>query len=212
MIKHYNCLLFVLLFSWLAPAGAQNYTPVKNLVAFKSLFSSKSAAINSLKSDFVQEKSISMLENKIISEGSFIYRKSNRLRLEYRKPYTFLFIMDNDRVTIKNSQQTSSVSASSNKLYKMISQLTINCVTGNVLNSKEFDVDVFENARAYFLVLKPRQNMLKSLFDRINIFISKNDFTVDRLELMETSGDKTTLVFTDKKINIPVDDEVFKVN
>lgn len=90
--------------------------------------------------------------------------------------------------------------------------MTINCVTGNVLNSKDFDIDISENAKVYYLVLKPRQKLLKSLFDRIDILISKQDFTVDRLELKETSGDNTTLVFTNKIINAPVSDEVFDVN
>ena len=153
-----------------------------------------------------------MLENKIISEGSFIYKKNNKLRMEYRKPYSFLFVMENDKVTTKNNQQKSSVSTNSNKLYKMISQMTIDCVTGNVLNSKDFDIDISENAKVYYLVLKPRQKLLKSLFDRIDILISKKDFTVDRLELKETSGDNTTLVFTNKMLNAPVNDEVFEVN
>lgn len=202
---------FLIIFGW-SSARSQNYTPIKNLVDFRTLYSAKSDAINSLKSDFIQEKSISMLENKIISEGSFIYKKYNKLRMEYRKPYSFLFVMENDKVTTKNNQQKSSVSTNSNKLYKMISQMTINCVTGNVLNSKDFDIDISENAKVYYLVLKPRQKLLKSLFDRIDILISKKDFTVDKLELKETSGDNTTLIFTNKMLNAPVNDEVFDVN
>jgi outer membrane lipoprotein-sorting protein len=179
---------------------------------FKSLYAEKSAAINTLKSDFIQEKNISMLVNKIISKGSFIYKKNNKLRMEYTKPYTYLFVMDNDKIIIKNSQKKSSVSANSNKLFKMISQITIDCVTGNVLASNDFDVKVSENSKVYNLVLVPSQKMLKSLFNEIDILISKNDFTVDRLEMKESSGDNTVLNFSNKKINAPVSDEVFKVN
>jgi outer membrane lipoprotein-sorting protein len=205
-------LFFFLIIAGLSSAHSQNYTPVKKLDGFRKLYSAKSDAIISLKSDFIQEKSISMLENKIISEGSFIYKKNNKLRMEYRKPYSFLFVMENDKITTKNNQQKSSVSANSNKLYKMISQVTINCVTGNVLNSKEFDVEVFENVKVYYLALKPRAKLLKSLFDSIDILISKKDFTVDRIELKESSGDNTTLIFSNKKINDEVNDEVFQVN
>ncbi|MEI7501237.1 MAG: outer membrane lipoprotein carrier protein LolA [Bacteroidota bacterium] len=201
-----------MLITGFSSAHSQNYTPVKNLVEFRTLYSGKSVAINSLQSDFIQEKSITMLENKIISEGSFIYKRNNKLRMEYRKPYTFLFVMENDRVTIKNNQQKSSVSTNSNKLFKMISQMTIDCVTGNVLNSKDFDIEIFENTKVWYLVLKPRLKLLKSLFETIDILISKNDFTVERIELKETSGDNTTLIFSNKKINIQVNDEVFQVN
>ncbi len=193
-------------------AVAQSYTPVKNTEEFKRLFAARSSAITSIQSDFTQQKSISMLENKIISEGTFTYKRENRLRMEYSKPYKFLFVMDHDQITIGNNQQKSSVSANSNKMYKLISQLTLDCFTGNVLNSKDFDLTISENARVYKLVLIPRQKLLKSLFERIDILISKIDVAVDKIELAETSGDHTTLIFHNKVINNPVNDEVFKIH
>ena len=64
----------------------------------------------------------------------------------------------------------------------------------------------------YHLVLIPKQKMLKSLFAEIDLLVAKSDFTVDKLDLKETSGDCTTLIFSNKKINTPVPDEVFIVN
>ena len=190
---------------------AQNYTPVKNIAEFKSLYAVKSASINTLTSDFSQEKSISMLEHKIKSQGSFIFKKSDKLLMKYTKPYTYLFAMDHDKITVKNDLGKSSVAVNSNQLYKMISQITIDCVTGNVLNQKEFDIKVSENTLVYHLSLIPRQKLLKSLFTEIELLISKNDFTVDKLEMKESSGDYTVLVFSNKKLNSPVADDVFTV-
>ena len=207
-ILFFICINFVMI----SAVNAQNYTPVKDVAGFKKLYASKSAAINTLRSDFIQEKSISMLNDKLVSNGSFIFKKNNKLRMEYVKPYPYLFVMNEDQIIIKNDQKKSNVSVNSNKLFKMISQITIDCVTGNILNSKDFNVKVSENARVYFLVLKPNQKMLKSLFSEIDLIISKSDFTVDKLDLKETSGDRTTLIFNNKKINTPVSDEVFAVN
>jgi outer membrane lipoprotein-sorting protein len=191
---------------------AQSYAVVKDIAGFKKLYAIKSTAVNTLTSDFVQEKSISMMQNKINSTGSFIFKKTNKLRMEYTNPFAYLFIMNNDQIVIKNDHQKSSVSISSNKLFKMISQLTIDCITGNILNSKDFNVKISENVQAYYLVLIPDQKIIKSLFTEIDILISKSDFTVDRIELKETSGDNTTLTFSNKKINTTVSDEVFTIN
>lgn len=207
-ILFFMCINFVMI----SAVNAQNYTPVKDVAGFNKLYASESAAINTLRSDFIQEKSISMLNNKLVSNGSFIFKKNNKLRMEYVKPYPYLFVMNEDQIIIKNDQKKSNVSVNSNKLFKMISQITIDCVTGNILNSKDFNVKVSENDRVYFLVLKPNQKMLKSLFSEIVLIISKSDFTVDKLDLKETSGDSTTLIFNNKKINTPVSDEVFAVN
>lgn len=199
-------------FTLITSVNAQNYTPVKDVAGFKKLYAAKSTAMNTLRSDFVQEKSISMLKNKLISNGSFVFKKANKLRMEYSKPYPYIFVMNEDQITIKNDQKKSNVSVNSNKLFKMISQLTIDCVTGNILNSKDFDVDIFENDKVYSLVLIPNQEMVKSLFDEIDLLVSKSDFTVDRIDLKEISGDSTTLIFNNKNINSPVSDEAFNVN
>ncbi len=192
--------------------SAQNYIPLKDVAGFKKLYATKSSAINTLRSDFVQEKNIIILSNKLSSSGSFVFKKANKLRMEYTKPYQYIFVMNEDQIIIKNDQKKSNVSVNSNKMFKMISQLTIDCVTGNILNSKDFDIKISENTKVYFLVLKPNQKMIKSLFTEIDLLVDKSDFTVNRIDLKETSGDSTTLIFSNKKINTPVSDEVFNVN
>jgi len=97
-------------------------------------------------------------------------------------------------------------------MFKLLSQLTIDCVTGNILHSKDFDVYISENAKEYFLVFIPNQKMIKSLFTKIDLLIDKSDFTVNWINLKETSGDSTTLIFSNKKLNTPVSDETFNVN
>ena len=191
---------------------AQNYTTVNDFAGFKKQYAAKSTATNTLRSDFIQEKSITILSNKLSSSGSFVFKKADKLRMEYTKPYPYIFVMNEDQIIIKNDQKNSNVSVNSNKMFKMISQLTIDCVTGNILNSKDFDIKISENAKVYFLVLIPNQKMIKSLFTEIDLLVDKSDFTVNRIDLKETSGDSTTLIFSNKKINTPVSDEVFNVN
>lgn len=210
----YSGLLFFIClnFSWNITVSAQQYVPVKDVAEFKSFYATKSVEIKTLKSDFIQEKSISMIKNKLISNGSFIFKRNNNLRMEYFKPYAYLFVMKNDQILIKNNQKKSAVSVSSSRLFKMISQLTIDCLTGNILTSNDFDIKISENAAFYHLDLFPNQKMIKSLFTEIDILISKSNFTVEKLELRETSGDNTTLTFSNKQLNIPVSDEVFSIN
>jgi outer membrane lipoprotein-sorting protein len=193
-------------------AAQQKFSPVKDVAAFRTLYASKSAAISTLRCDFVQEKSISMMKNKLSSDGYFIFKKDNRLRMEYTHPYAYVFILNGDQVLIRNDQKKTSIPVNSSKLYRMISQLTIDCVTGNVLNSSDFDVSASENNTVYQLVMIPRQKMLKSVFTRIEILISKHDFTVDRILMQEASGDSTLLTFSNKKINLPAASEVFTLN
>jgi outer membrane lipoprotein-sorting protein len=205
-------LLIFTLFICYTSVQCQEFSPISNEAAFKKTYSEKSAAISSLKSDFTQEKTITLLENKIISDGCFQYKKMNKLRMEYFKPYNYLFIMNDDKVTIKNNQKQTSVSTKSNKLFKLISQITVDCVSGDVLDSKDFKTSIFENKSLYLLKLAPNAKELKNVMNEIKIYVSKTSYTVEKIEMYESSGDFTLLIFKNKQINTTIPDEVFSAN
>ncbi|NVO18772.1 MAG: outer membrane lipoprotein carrier protein LolA [Bacteroidetes bacterium] len=160
-------------------------------------------------SDFEQHKKVSMMQKEMISSGKFTFKKDNKLRMEYFKPFSYIFILNNDNILIKNEQRENNYSAKSNKLFSMVSRLTMDCVTGDVINSKDFDVQIFENESKYKFILKPRLKAIKSLISEIEVLIGKNDFTVEKIIMKEESGDNTTLIFSNKRINQLVSDEVF---
>ena len=191
---------------------AQGFAPLKDEVAFRKLFAEKSQEFNTLKSDFVQEKSIYLLENHIISNGSFQYKRDGKLRMEYFKPYSYLFVLNNDKVMIKNNQKQTNINANSNKLFKLISQITVDCINGNILSSKQFKTSILENSNSYRITLIPKLKELNSLLSEIVILISKKDYTVETIEMKEVSNDFTLMTFSNKEINKPISDEVFSVH
>ena len=94
----------------------------------------------------------------------------------------------------------------------MVSQITMECVSGNVLSSKEFKILVLENNLQYLLTLTPKDKTLKSLLKTIKIYIQKTDYTVDKIEMYEVSGDFTIMYFKNRQINTPIADEIFMAN
>ena len=209
MLKHLTLSsILILLFS---SVMAQEFALLKDEVAFRKLFAEKSQEFNTLRSDFVQEKSIYLLENHIISNGSFQYKRDGKLRMEYFKPYSYLFVLNNDKVMIKNNQKQTNINANSNKLFKLISKITVDCITGNILNSKQFKTSILENSSSYRITLIPKLKELNSLLSEIVILISKKDYTVETIEMKEVSNDFTLMTFSNKEINKPINDEVFSV-
>jgi len=203
--------LFWLLIFCFSSVIAQDFNPLKDEVAFRKLFAEKSQEFITLKSDFVQEKSIYLLENHIISNGSFQYKREGKLRMEYFKPYSYLFVLNNDKVMIKNNQKQTNINANSNKLFKLISQITVDCINGNILSSKQFKTSILESSSSYKITLIPKMKELNSLLSEIIILISKKDYTVETIEMKEVSNDFTLMTFSNKEINKPIGDEAFSV-
>lgn len=190
------------------PAG---YAPVADLAKFKEQFAVIAKKTESIKSDFVQEKNLSMLSEKIISKGKFWFKKDNLLRMEYTKPYPYLMILNKDNMYIKDGQKENKVSTRSNKLFQQINKITIDCVQGTVFSNPDFVTRAYENKSTYQLELSPAAKALKEFFKSINIIIDKSDYEVTTIEMNENSGDNTIIRFTNREINTLIPDAIFAV-
>jgi len=188
------------------------YTLLSDVTGFKGAFAAASAKMTSLSCDFVQEKNLSMLSEKIVSRGKFRFRKDNKVRMEYTQPFQYLMIMAGDRIYIRDDQKEHSVSTKSNKLFGQINELVVDCVKGSALENPHFSVRVFEGAGNYLIELTPTGKDLKELFKTINISIDKKDFSASGIDMREPSGDYTILTFTHKELNSPLPDALFTMH
>ena len=152
---------------------------------------------------------LTALTEKITSTGKFWFKRSNKVKIEYLKPYTYTMIMNGDKMLFRDDQKENRVNVRSNKLFQQINQIMIDCVQGTVLDSKDFNVGVFEDERTYLLEMVPATKSLREFFSTIVLKVDKKDYTATSIEMNEKSGDSTTIVFKDKKLNTQLPDAVF---
>jgi len=195
-------------------AGAQysGYTLLANTSAFKEQFAEASQKMTSMSCNFVQEKNLSMLSEKISSKGRFWYKRDNRIRMEYQDPFEYLMILNNDKVYIKDGQNENTISTRSNQLFRQINSVMIDCVKGTALSSQDFSIRLFENGQFYLVELSPSAKSMKAFFKNINIIVDKKDYSASAIEMFELSGDNTLIHFLNKKLNTPIADELFTIH
>ncbi len=190
-------------------AAQTGFKPVGNLEAFKQQFAKAAQNTQSIKSDFVQEKNLNMLSEKIVSKGKFWFKKENKVRMEYLSPTHYLMIVNGKSFRIKDSRSDRSIAASGNKLFEQISKITADCVQGNVLGNKDFTTKVQENTQYYLLQMTPVTKGLKDFFASIELLVDKKDLSVVKITMHEPSGDDTMISFTQKEMNVNIPDETF---
>lgn len=188
------------------PAG---YAALKDLAGFKQKFAASSQQLMNLESDFVQTKNLSMLKDKIVSKGKFYYKKNNKVRIEYFKPYTYLMIINQNTMLVKDEQKKSNYNTRSNKIMQSINNIMLDCMSGNVYNNKEFSTQVFESGKEYFLSLTPTTSTMKKMFSRIEVSLNKTNFHVLRLNMIENGGDNTVMVFSNQNTTKNLDEILF---
>ncbi|MCX6250627.1 MAG: outer membrane lipoprotein carrier protein LolA [Bacteroidetes bacterium] len=194
-------------------SGQTKFSDVKDPSSFKLKLSVESKKITTISSNFIQEKNLSVLSEKIISKGHFYFKKEKNLRWEYLQPFSYLIIFRNDKILIQDESKKATLDVNSNKMFGEINRIMIGCVQGTLLaDEKNFKSQYFENNTNFLVKVFPLMPGLKELLKEIWIYFSKSDYTVTRLEMHESSGDYTMIDFTDKKVNDPIPDEKFSFN
>ena len=195
----------------IADAQYAGYTPVTDLVKFKTAFAAVALKTTSIKSDFAQDKNLSMLSEKITSKGNFWFKKDSRVRMEYTQPFKYLMILNKDKVYVKDGAKESKVSTKSNKMFQQINKIMIDCMQGTMLDNTDFKTRVFENKTAALVELTPVSKGMKAMFKSINVVVDKKDFSVTSIQMLELSGDNTIMRFTNKELNAAIADNLFDI-
>lgn len=185
------------------------YKPVADLAGFKQQFATASRQTQSIQCDFVQEKNLSMLADKITSKGKFWFKKENKVRMEYTTPSYYLLVMNGKDIKTKDGQKESHVSAKGNKLFEQINKITVDCVQGNVVDNADFKTTILENAAGYLLEMTPVNKQLSQYFKTIVLLVDRKDLTVNKIEMYEAGGDNTTISFLHKQLNVNIPDATF---
>lgn len=204
-------LIFTILLACSAFINTEQFTPVADATAVRKKIAEVSQNTVSIRSDFVQEKNLSMLSEKVISKGVFYFKKENRVRLEYVKPFKYLMVINNGKILVKDDEKTTQLDMHKSKIFQEVNNIIINCVKGSVVSGTDFSVMIFENPTQIKLEMQPVSKSLKDFFKSIFVFINTNSYTVDRIEMNEISGDNTIISFTNKQINGTIDDALFAV-
>ena len=201
-------LTFLLVFNTVS-AQYQGYKPVNDIANFKKIFATESAKVMSITSDFTQDKTLMALTEKISSSGKFWFKRTNRVRIEYTKPFTYLMVMNGDKMLVRDNEKENKINVKSNKLFQQINRIMIDCVQGTILDSKDFTTKVFEDGKVYLLEMTPTSKALREFFQTILLTVEKSDYSVKSIEMNEPAGDKTVISFKNKKLNEQVADAVF---
>ena len=159
--------------------------------------------------DFEQLKHLSFLEEDVESRGVFFFQKENKLRWEYREPFFYLIIFNNDTVMIRDENKTNVYDAAAGKMFRQINEIMLSMVNGTILESDDFDFEYYEKPSSYKLELTPLDKNMQEFLSKIRLFINADDLSVDELYMIEKSGDFTRIRFINKRLNEEIPQHTF---
>jgi outer membrane lipoprotein carrier protein len=154
-----------------------------------------------------------MLNNKFVSKGKMYYEQPNKLSWEYTTPYSYTFLMNDSKVLIKNNNRSDIIDINQNKMFKEIARLMMNSIVGESLNNRRtFDVSIVSNEKQYVATLTPLEREMKQMWSKIMLYFDKVTLGVVKVEMVERTGDKTTIELKNIVVNGAIKPGVFAIN
>lgn len=170
------------------------------------------AALTTMTCDFVQTKHLKMLRDEMVSKGKMYYQQPGKLRWEYTTPYTYVFILNDTKVVLKNDTRNDVIDVNQNKMFREIVRLMMNTVVGNCLtDEKDFKVSVAVSSSEYVATLTPVRRDLKQMFTTIVLHFNRQSKMVSQVELLEKNGDRTVIELKNVQTHAAIPQEMFAI-
>ena len=205
-MKRLLILLFIFVSVHLSLTAQQSEAQIRQAIT------QAASAMKTMQCDFTQTKHLKMLNDKMTSKGRMYYQQTNRLRWEYTSPYSYTFILNDDKVLLKNKQRNDVIDVNKNKLFREIARIMMNSVVGTSLtDDKSFKSTITTNNSEWIASLLPQRKDLKQLFQKIILHFSKKNAMVKQVELIEKNGDRTVIELNNIRTNEKISADMFTI-
>lgn len=209
-----NYLIISVLVIWGSLSSyAQNneFSPVVDIDALKLKLLTHAVSTNSIESDFIQEKHLWMLDEILVSEGEFLFKKKNSVKWQYTTPIDYTIIIHNGIFTIVNNNKVNEFSIDSNPLFREINSMIVTAIRGDFIDNPDFSAEFFESKENYLANLSPTNESVSSMLEKIEIYFDKQNMQVVKVIFREPGDDFTLISFQNKKINSELSDDKFMI-
>jgi outer membrane lipoprotein-sorting protein len=166
--------------------------------------------IRSVKGEFLQKRYLQILTEPLRSEGRFFFSAPGSLRWEYLRPLRSLMLQKGEAVQLYHftgggwkPEMTQAVEAR-----RMVLAEIREWLQGRFDESKVFTHLYFPGPPAR-VILAPKEGISRFI-QRIEIVLSVKPGVIDRVEIEEPGGSRTSIEFRKVKINSSLPGEIFE--
>ncbi len=185
-----------------------------NVEAVLARLEERMSAVQTLKSGFVQEKRLVILEQPLVLKGTIFMEKPELFAWHVKEPVRYSMVIRDDvvRQWDEDTQRVQTVSLSKNPGFKMAIRQMRGWFSGAYRSMLgEYEVTVVNQA-PLSIEFTPREGgFAEGVIEGVTIVLESDERYIRELQIAETGGDSTRLVFVDTLLNAPIDPSAWKV-
>lgn len=188
-------------------ASAQTRLSGAQAEELMSSLSEAAASMQTMQCRFVQQKSLSMLADQLVSEGKMCYVSPDKMRWEYIKPYSFALIVNGDLIVKVTDGVEEKLDGKSSRMYQGLVSVIMGSASGKkMFDTSLFDVALYDDDPFWKAEMNPKRRDMKRMFSQLVFYFNKETQVIGQVDLVETSGDVTSIQFMDIKLNEAIEE------
>lgn len=170
------------------------------------------SGLKSMECSFTQIKYLSLLSDRMVSEGKMCYKQPNKLRWEYTTPYQYLFIFNGTKVYVGNKSRKDVIDTQTNKVFKEVARIMVSTVTGKALSdSSDFSIDVADGKSVWEITLTPKKKEMKKTFTKVEMSFNKSNLMIADIKIYEKNNDLTNIRLKNISTSVTVNEDLFTI-
>ena len=170
-----------------------------------------SQKIKTIEADFTQTKTISFIDEQLVSSGKFWFSRPDRMRWEYQNPFFYSIIINGDNIKVIDDKKVSRFNAASNAMFGQIKLIIMNMVNGKMFDDSDYHATITEGSDYIIVNFETVNEGMKEYIASIELFFNAQNYEMVKIKMNEASGDVTLIEFENQKINNSIQDDIFKL-
>jgi len=169
------------------------------------------SSVRSIQAYFVQEKNLKLINQPLISKGSFTYRAPGDMRWEYELPAKSLLIFHNDQVRryVWQKDRYQAQDGGQNQAMGMVLGEIRIWLAGDFDRSALFIARLVKGDSNQ-IILTPKNLSLKGYILQVILTLGVKPGILDSIEIDEGSGTTTCIRFNNVDVNLLIDESLFQ--
>lgn len=152
--------------------------------------------MESIVCDFVQTKTMSLLDEKMVSTGKMTYVSPDVLAWEYSSPVNYAFRMKGSTVSLERDGALETFDVNGNKMIREIARLIMGSIAGNSISDENaFSTSVEDAGGEWIVTMVPKRKEAMKLWSSLVLHFSPERRCATGFVMNETSGDVTAIDF-----------------
>jgi len=171
------------------------------------------AQIEALSADFRSVKQVAFLEEPVLTQGRIFYARNQGIRWEILKPYRIALVYNGSNMyhysAASNNQWEKQPADSDLVLLEVMKQLQA-WFSGEAFGMHDMYVIKIVSRDPVRVVFVPRHSGMRKVLSELEFVFGKELFVVEKLKIMEGSGDMTTIHYQNIKVNPEIEKTLFQ--